>query len=126
MDWLTILDHFEGLITTGISGLVGYLVYLIRAQRDKSKMQSEKDSLQNIALQAILHDHLFSEGGAILDRGSITIDELENFMKLYSSYAGLGGNGTGEELKNKIVRLHVVESNHNLVKGAEHNHQSHI
>lgn len=54
---------------------------------------------------AILHDRLYQICRYHIHKGLITVDELDNIEHLYNAYHDLGGNGTGEEIYNRVRRL---------------------
>lgn len=64
-----------------------------------------KRSVEKKALLALLHDKLYFLCQSYIDKGSITLEELENIEYLYSPYRSLGGNGTCEKLYDKILSL---------------------
>ena len=67
--------------------------------------------LRKDALVASLHDRLYGFCTDILNRGCVTIKELDNLEYLWQSYSGLGGNGTGELLYEKVRQLPIVDEN---------------
>lgn len=56
-------------------------------------------------IRALSHDALFSRCEALILKGSITADELENLDMLYDAYSDMGMNGAGEELYNRAKAL---------------------
>lgn len=56
-------------------------------------------------IKALSHDALFSRCEALILKGSITTDELENLDLLYDAYSGLGMNGAGKELYERAKSL---------------------
>lgn len=54
---------------------------------------------------ALLHDRLFQSGMYFLDKGEISVAELQNFEDLYNAYHKLGGNGTGTEIYERVREL---------------------
>ena len=59
-------------------------------------------------LLAMLHDKIFQSCMYLINKGSISCDELENLEYLYKGYSGLGGNGTCETLMNKVRQLQIT------------------
>lgn len=57
------------------------------------------------AVKALSHDALFTRCEALIKKGSITTDELENLTILYAAYHKQGLNGSGEELYNRAKVL---------------------
>lgn len=56
---------------------------------------------------ATLNYHLFAECESVLERGQVTVMELDKIKRLYSAYSALGGNGTGTKLYNDVQSLPV-------------------
>lgn len=61
------------------------------------------------AVQAVLHDSLYKQCTKVIYRGTVTISELDNIEHLFNGYAGVGGNGTGEALYNKVKNLKLID-----------------
>ena len=57
-------------------------------------------ALQKV-IKALSHDALFARCEQLIEKGSITTDDLENLNMLYEAYHDLGMNGAGEELYNR-------------------------
>lgn len=55
--------------------------------------------------QALAHDKLYEKCTQYINRGSITIGELDNLEYIFTSYKKLGGNGTGEHLYLEAKKL---------------------
>lgn len=72
---------------------------------ERSKATEAKVDLLVKANLAMLSHHLFSECERLLDRGHVTIVDLENLKRLYEPYHLLGGNGTGTKLYNDVLEL---------------------
>lgn len=101
-----------------------------RAELDQ--MQGKLSSLE-IAMKAISHDKIYKLTEEYIDRGWVTLDELDNLEYLYTAYRGLGGNGNGEKRYNRVQNLPVrsapdgfVQSrseidNYDYLKGGEIN-----
>lgn len=78
-------------------------VQLVIANRYKKN--NKRGTLERATL-ALLHDRLHSAYKAAQERPYIDIEELKNLDYIYVAYKSLGGNGTGDEiyerLKNKV------------------------
>lgn len=61
------------------------------------------------AVQAVLHDSLYNQCTKVIYRGAVTISELDNIEHLFRGYSGVGGNGTGEALYNKVKNLELID-----------------
>lgn len=57
------------------------------------------------ALKGLLHDKIYDNCIKYIDRGYVTVDELENLNYIYEPYRALGGNGTGESLYKEVQSL---------------------
>ena len=57
----------------------------------------------------LAHDAIVSQGVRYINRGYITFDEYEDFMKyLCEPYATFGGNGLAEKVIDQVKKLDVV------------------
>lgn len=65
----------------------------------------EKKSAKNVALQFLLLRYIRDYAASPVQRGSITAEELKEWLEMYKTYKKLGGNGYADELKEKVVRL---------------------
>lgn len=132
--WLKIIGNVNTLlialfgfsITRGIGQLLQYLFKLFKAKEKENKQNKqalglmidhdekqekrltklETDQSLIIASQlAALHNQLFNKANEYINRGSITLTELDNFNTVYEAYKALGGNGTGYKLHKKVNDL---------------------
>ncbi|BDH66073.1 hypothetical protein ABG953_11610 [Enterococcus faecalis] len=136
MDKIRSFIELNGVITalTGVSilGLVGASFKLIRKnykalkerdekldtliaqqgeiQKDISELQMQGAKRQKANI-ASLHDRIYSNYETILSRNPprITMKELNNLQYLWDAYSGLGGNGTGEKMYNRVCDLPIVD-----------------
>lgn len=115
-----------------------HLMFNIINQKQK-KEREEMDNMKNklssleIAMKAISHDKIYKLTDEYIDRGWVTLDELDNLEYLYTAYRTLGGNGTGEKRYNRVQALPVKTSqsdfitsrdevkNYDYLKGGEMN-----
>ena len=69
----------------------------------------KKDSQKTAQVQLLLglaHDRIIFLGMSYVDRGWITKDEYEDFIKyLYAPYAEFGGNGLAEKVMQEVKKL---------------------
>lgn len=73
---------------------------------------------------AELHDQIYREGTRLLEQGHLTVDELDNFAHLFRAYSALGGNGTGEAMYNRVIKLPFSSTKHkSLVDEAQEIHE---
>lgn len=69
----------------------------------------EKKSAERKALLGLLHEKLAERAETYMQRNGITRQEYEDFNKyIYEPYKELGGNGTGQRLKEEIDKLRIV------------------
>ena len=71
-----------------------------------AKRAEEQEQIKN-GLIAILHDRLFQSGMYFLEKGEISVSELDNITEMYNAYNELGGNGTGTEIFERIQELNL-------------------
>lgn len=93
--WLEVLKYVSVIISSGI------WIALI----DLWKTKRNKKSADKQMLLGLGHDRIYESCSKILDRGWVTIDELENLEYLFVPYKKLGGNGTAERLMDLVVKL---------------------
>ncbi|MGJ0706658.1 hypothetical protein [Enterococcus avium] len=129
------LIELNGLIMSltgvGILGLVGAGFRLIRKNYKEIKTRNKKldqiitaqeviqKKIIDLELQgakrqqanvASLHDRIYSIYDEILVNrvpAYVTIDELSNLEYLWEAYSDLGGNGTGQEMYERILQLEI-------------------
>lgn len=65
---------------------------------------------QDAMLLALGRYRLIYECESILSQGYITPTQYEMVSNLYAAYSGLGGNGVGQALYNRTVKLKIKES----------------
>lgn len=69
----------------------------------------KQGDLRQEASLASLHDRIYSGYEVILKRGAVTMKELNNMSHLWKAYSGLGGNGTGHAMYERICSMPVIE-----------------
>lgn len=74
--------------------------------------QGRFDVLEN-ALIALQHDRLYRLTEEYIERGYVTLDELDNLEYIYTSYKALGGNGSGERRYNLVQKLPIINEGDN-------------
>lgn len=68
--------------------------------------RTEKKSAQNQLLLGLAHDRIIHIGRTYIDRGWISFDEYEDFMKyLWKPYSTYGGNGLAERISDEVQNL---------------------
>ena len=92
--WLTVILTFCG--TIGASS--GFWTYMQRKDTQKSA--------QTKLLLGLAHDRIVFLGMSFVDRGWISKDEYEDFVKyLYVPYSEFGGNGLAEKVMMEVSKL---------------------
>lgn len=97
--WLEVI--FGGIVSS-LSLAVRHIWAKLQAEQKARQAKEEQETAEQAALKeavlALLHDRLYSLSRFYIDRGWITIQDLDNLEYLYTAYHALGGNGTGTEL----------------------------
>ena len=71
------------------------------------KRSDKNDAATQLAL-GLAHNELVSQGLAYIERGYITKDEYDDYIKyLYAPYAAFGGNGLAERIVSEVRELPV-------------------
>ena len=82
----------------------GFWTYLQRG--------SDKNDAKTKLLLGLAHDRIVSIGTKYIDRGWVTYDEYEDFIKyLYAPYAVFGGNGLAEKIMGAVSELPMHTNN---------------
>lgn len=84
-------------------GILGGLKYLRGRQR---KTEARQRALEE-GMVAILRDRIIWAYYHYHDRGSITLQGLENVKGMYAAYKALGGNGIVDKLEDDMLELEV-------------------
>lgn len=90
--------------------IVTFLSFLIKRLYSKLKQELTTQKLLKEGMIAMLHDRIYQLCTKFIEKGEITVDELENLEYMYKSYNNLGGNGTGTALFNRCKDLKIVNS----------------
>ena len=90
--------------------------------------QEHQDAMERLAKQenaslASLHDRIYQEGTRLLDKGWASVDEIDNFSRLYQPYRALGGNGTGEAMFKRVMDLPLKHETNTLVQEVADKHK---
>ena len=89
--------------------VVGILAKGFKKTIDHIHERTEEQEQIKIGLVAILHDRLFQSGMYFLDKGEISVSELDNIAEMYEAYNKLGGNSTGTEIFKRLQELNLTE-----------------
>lgn len=96
-------------VSLGSSGLSAIIVALINNRYSrKSKADAKLDAIIE-ANKVFMIDRIRYIGESYINRGSITLDEKENVMRLYAAYKGLNGNGDLDTVMAEINKLPIKE-----------------
>lgn len=105
------MDHIMYLLglVFGSSGLSAIIVAIINNRYSrKSKADAKLDAIIE-ANKVFMIDRIRYIGESYINRGSITLDEKENVMRLYAAYKGLNGNGDLDTVMAEINKLPIKE-----------------
>lgn len=69
----------------------------------------KKESVEDKAIRALLHDRVFDITKCIIARGNVTAEEYDNLKYLYEPYIEMGGNGTCQKLKAEVDKLPMID-----------------
>ncbi len=84
------------------SGGTGLIVYFINRHDQKKGSQNKQSKM----LLGLGHERIMELSEKYEARGYITVEEFDDFNTyLYEPYRNIGGNGTGEEIFNRIKAL---------------------
>lgn len=73
-----------------------------------SQFLKRKEALQE-GVMSLLHHRLYEDCSAFIRRGYVTVGELNDLEYIFTSYKRLKGNGTGEQLYNRVQELDIKE-----------------
>ncbi len=92
----------------GIIGSGGLWAYL---QKKFSNNTAERQLLLGLA-----HDRIVTRGMSFIERGWISVDEYEDFIRyLWEPYSSFGGNGLAERVKKQVSELEVRRVRHDNI-----------
>lgn len=77
----------------------------IASLRNRTSALETCSAAQSEGTMALLHDRLYQCCEHYLTKGSIDVGGLNNINRLYKAYEGLGGNGTGKMLYDRVQEL---------------------
>ena len=95
------------ILTSSIVGALPAFITFLITRHDEKKKASDKrlEEISNICL-GLAYDRIMHVGEGYLKRGSISIDEREDFRKyLWGPYHAAGGNGSGDAMMASIDAL---------------------
>lgn len=95
------------------SGLWALVLAVYQHSQDAKKDAKKADSAERKMLLALAHDRIYYLCGQFLAesksgaRDHMDVDEYHNLQILYTSYTGLGGNGTCKRLYDEVSKIPV-------------------
>lgn len=102
-------NFFVLIFGSGISIVLQLILKQINQRKNERK--EEKGSVTSrlekleFANLAILHNKIYRQCAEYLTIEYISVDDLDDLDYLFRAYKGLGGNGAGETLYNKVRAL---------------------
>lgn len=107
------MDHELMITIVTIVGSVlassGFWAYL-QSRRDRKNAENDANSAFVDLLKGLAHDRIVSIGNRYLERGWVTKDEYEDFVKyLYEPYERVGGNGMARKVMREVENLPLTE-----------------
>ena len=130
------MDALQVILTSSVVGVLtssffGFITFLINRHDEKKKSEKEDKTTTCLAVQAkheanfnkietklegvsniclgLAYDRIIHVGESYLKRGSITVDEREDFRKyLWGPYHAAGGNGSGDAMMRSIDELPIA------------------
>lgn len=72
----------------------------------------KKFKADDLTIKALAHDAYFRHCHFLLQKETITEEELENHDYLWRAYKGQGLNGTGQKLHEQILQKEVTTTEH--------------
>ena len=97
-----ILKAFLAACGTGILTIIVLIIKLIW----------KKIKADDLTIKALAHDAYFRHCHFLMQKDTITEEELENHDYLWRAYTGQGLNGTGQKLHEQILQKEVTTTEH--------------
>lgn len=122
VQWVNILSSLGvlGLMSMGLKKLYAYFDDKSKSRRMEHRNLHQADERLKTAIMSLLHHEIYDNCSIFLDRGYITLGELNDLEFLYTGYKDLGGNSTGELLYCKCKDLPVREDNNIKKEDLDH------
>lgn len=107
----------------GVKRLFNIVYNLVnkKAKHEKEEREEMKQKLNmlELSMKSMAHDKIYKLTEEYINRGWVTLDELDNLNYLYTSYTALGGNGRGEKRYALVQALPVKKAGIQLVNSKE-------
>lgn len=97
-----------------IFGILKYFFEKFKKALDLDK--KERETL-NEAMLAVLHNKIFKNGCDYIEKGCITVAELNDLEKLYKPYVAMGGNSTAKTIVENVRKLPIKNETIEFIKG---------
>lgn len=78
------------------------------AYKRLSKRMDEQEHMKE-GIVTLLHHILYDECKRYIRKGSIDTDAMKEIEYIYQAYHKFGGNGTGTELYERVMKLEIKE-----------------
>lgn len=96
------------LVTAVLAALVGWLGSQMRRERDERDKRKTHDDAMEMGMRALLRQQLIDyHRDYVVSGGPCPVRIKEQATSVYQAYHSLGGNGTGTQLWEEIMRAHV-------------------
>lgn len=97
------------LIITGLS-ISGSLKKYLSWKKENIKKTNERFKILEEGVKAMLHNKIYGSSLSHIEKGKISLDDLEDLDYLFKPYKKLGGNGTAEKLYDEVQGLKKIKS----------------
>lgn len=113
--WQVTLITVAATVITSVIASSGFWAYL-------QKRDAQKGATMQLLL-GLAHDRIIFLGMSYVDRGWLTKDEYEDFLKyLYVPYSEFGGNGLAEKVFQEVKKLPIRGAHNPIVQVIRERH----
>lgn len=113
--WQITLITVAATVITSVIASSGFWAFL-------QKRDAQKGATMQLLL-GLAHDRIIFLGMSYVDRGWLTKDEYEDFIKyLYAPYSEFGGNGLAEKVFQEVKKLPIRGSHNPIVQVIKEKH----
>ena len=92
-----------------VTGILGYLIALIKEQKKKEQEKKKKEEEERNALKCLLRSAITKIYYKYTDLGYIPRFEKENVSYLYTQYKAMNGNSYVDEAYPEIMKLPITK-----------------
>ena len=100
----------------GVS-IFGILKYFFEKFTKALESDRQERETLNEAMLAVLHNKIFKNGCDYIEKGCITVAELNDLEKLYKPYVAMGGNSTAKIVMENVRKLPIKNETIEFIKG---------